>query len=513
VKLQFCGAARTVTGSSYLLDTGKYKILIDCGAFQGDEQSEQLNYEPFPFDPSTLDFVIVTHAHFDHTGRLPQLVKQGFTGKFISTSATKDLAELILLDSAHLQKEEYRRWITRAKEREEMEKPAQKEYGSEYSSKNISKFFDKDTPLSELSKYAKDERLSADAQGSSYEQKEPLYDEEEVNMTMSMFDLYDYGQSIMLGEGLEIRFRNSGHIIGSSSVEVWAVNAAGITRKIVFSGDLGQPGARIIKDPDYIREADYVVIESTYGNRLHRSKDETLLEFLAILKDAQKTNGNILIPTFAVERAQELLYELNLFIENRLLSGIQFFLDSPMAIKATAIFKKYPDLYDEDARRLIEKGDDPFSFPGLQMTSTPDESRRLIEKKGVVIMAGSGMCTGGRIVHHLANNISDPNAHVIFVGYQVKGTLGRRIVDGEARVRIKGYKYDVNAKIHTLGGFSAHADERDLKYWLRSFGSSPKIVFVTHGEESTAINFAHNVEEEMKVKTQVPKLNEIFELD
>jgi metallo-beta-lactamase family protein len=485
VKLQFCGAARTVTGSNYYLDTGKYKIVVDCGAFQGSDSLKKMNYDEFPYEPSEIDFVLVTHGHFDHVGRLPMLVKQGFTGRFICTTATKEIAEIILLDSAHLQKEDHKRWLARAKK------------SKKYTAKD----------------YHKDNGEMPDAHGNAYETHEPLYNEEDVIKTMQMFETYDYGKSVQLADGLEIRLRNSGHIIGSASIEIWAENAAGQTRKVVFSGDLGQPGARIIKDPDMIREADYVVVESTYGNRLHKSKDETLIEFLAILKEAQQEGGNILIPTFAIERTQKILYELNLFVENKLLKGLEVYLDSPMAIRATEVFKKHPELYDEDARRLLEKGDDPFNFPGFEVSMDVEASKRLINKKNVAIMAGSGMCTGGRIVHHLANNISKKNTHLIFVGYQVQGTLGRKIIEGEPRVRIKGTQYEVHAHVHTLGGFSAHADERDLRYWLRGFGHSPKKIFVTHGEGETAVNFGHNIEQELDIKTEIPKMNEIFELD
>lgn len=485
MKIQFCGAARTVTGSCYFIDTGKVKILVDCGAFQGSEQLGEMNYDEFPFNPAEIDYVIITHGHYDHVGRTPILMKQGFTGKYICTPATKELAELILLDSAHLQKEAHRRWLVRSKKRAERE--------AEKKGVTVIK--------------------QEDQQGSAYEQRKPLYEEEDVTEMMQMFETHEYGQSVQITDGVEMRLRNAGHIIGSASVELWLTNASGKARKIVFSGDLGQPGARIIKDPDMIREADYVVCESTYGNRLHKSKDETLVELLAILKQAQEDRGMVLIPTFAVERAQELLYEMNLFIENKLLNNVETYLDSPMAIRATQIFVKHPELYDEDARRLLEKGDDPFKFPGLKMSMTSDESKRLIAVKHAVIMAGSGMCTGGRIVHHLVNNITNPNTHVVFAGYQVKGTLGRRIVDGDPRVKIMGRSYDVKAHIHTLGGFSAHGDERDLRYWLRGFGNSPRKIFITHGEESIAINFAHNIGQELNVESEAPKMLEIVELD
>ena len=474
MKLKFCGATRTVTGSCYYIDTGEFKFLVDCGAFQGKEEIDKLNYEPFPFDPAQLDAVFLTHAHYDHCGRIPILVKQGFNGKVISTQPTRDLAEIVLLDSAHLQKEEYERWSARRKNK------------------------DRDVDPSE--------------EGSLYANRVPLFSEEDVQAALDLFEIYPYGASVDIKKGVEFRMRDAGHILGSAMMEFWIKTKEGRTRKIVFSGDIGQPGARIVRDPDLIREADYVVCEATYGNRLHKSRDETLLEFLAVLKQAKEEQGNVLIPSFAVERTQEVLYEINLFVENKIIEGMEVFLDSPMASKATEVFKKYPTFYDEDARRLLEKGDDPFNFPGLVMVDSAEESKRLISKKGVVIIAGSGMCTGGRIVHHIKNHIEKSNTHMLFVGYQVEGTLGRRIVDKQKEIRVMGNKLEVNAHIHTLGGFSAHGDQRDLRYWLRSFGHSPKKIFIVHADEEIAIGFGSNIRSELGIEVDIPKLNEEFEL-
>ena len=463
--IQFLGATKTVTGSCFYVENDSTKFLVDCGAFQGSPEIEKMNYDSFPFDPAQLKYVFLTHAHFDHSGRLPVLVKQGFRGRIIATQPTRDLARIILLDSASLQKEEAERWVSKAKK------------------------------------------------GAGELAPKPLFTEQDVEDTMKYFEVYPYGTSVNLQEDLEFRLRDAGHILGSSIFEFWLKNEAGRLRKIVFSGDLGQPGARIVKDPDLVRDADYVVCESTYGNRLHKDRQETVLELLAALQMAQKEGGNVLIPSFAIERTQELLYEINLFVENRLLTNLPVYLDSPMASKATDVFRRYPDFYDIDAKRLIEKGDDPFDFPGLQKIESTEESKRLVSKKGVVIIAGSGMCTGGRILHHLKNNIEDPSTHIIIVGYQVKGTLGRRIVDREKEVTIMGKSYKNNAQLHTLGGFSGHGDQRDLRYWLRGFGTTPRRIFLVHGDEDIVEAFATDLKKDVNNNIYIPTYQEKINLE
>lgn len=474
MKLKFCGATRTVTGSCFYVDTGEYKFLVDCGAFQGSDDIDRLNYEPFPFDPSQLDAIFLTHAHFDHSGRIPILIKQGFTGRIICTQPTRDLVKIVLLDAAKIQLEQYEKWQAKSKREERVDNSSE--------------------------------------EGSLYEQRAPLFTEEDVEAMSELIDVYPYGSSVHIEKDFEFRMRDAGHILGSAIFEFWVKTKEGRERKLVFSGDLGQPGARIVRDPDLIREADYVICEATYGNRLHKSKDETILEFLSILKQAQEQNANVLIPSFAIERTQELLYEINLFVENKILENLEVYLDSPMASRATEVFKQYPTFYDDDARRLLDKGDDPFHFPGLVTTDSAEESKRLINKKGVVIIAGSGMCTGGRIVHHIKNNIENENTHMVFVGYQVAGTLGRNLVDRAQEIRVMGQTLQVNAQIHTLGGFSAHGDQRDLRYWLRGFGHSPKKIFIVHADEEIAIGFASNIKSELGVEVDIPKLNEEFEL-
>ncbi len=469
MELQFLGGARTVTGSCFYLNTGHLKILVECGAFQGSREIEKLNYNDFPFDASEIDYVFLTHAHYDHIGRTPLLVKRGFRGKIFCTAPTKELARIILYDSARLQKED----SSRSRRR----------------------------------------KNQGGWEGSEYEKDEPLFSEDDVEEALKLFETYPYSESVTLNDNLEFRLRDAGHILGSAIVELWVKNEKDRVRKLVFSGDLGQLGQRIIRDPEYIREADYICIEATYGNRLHRNKDETIIEFLGILKEAKRNKGNVIIPTFAIERTQELIYELNLFYEKKILKDLPVYLDSPMAIEATKVFRQFPDFYDEDATRLIQKGDDPFHFDEFKAIRNVEESRRLAAKKGVVIMAGSGMCTGGRVVHHLANNIEDSNNHIIFVGYQVRGTLGRRIVDKESIVRIKGKEYESKAKIHTLGGFSAHGDERDLRYWLRNFGKTPRKVFICHADEDVALSFSEKIQVELGLETKVPNYEELVELD
>ncbi len=461
--IQFLGAAKTVTGSCFYVKTDNTKFLVDCGAFQGPLELEKRNYEPFPFDPAELDYVFLTHAHYDHCGRLPVLVKQGFRGRIFCTQPTRDLARVILLDSASLQEEEYKRWSVKAK--------------------------------------------------TDIEVRKPLFTEQDIEECMKYFEVYPYGTSVNVSQEVEFRMRDAGHILGSAVMEFWLKNGMGRLRKIVFSGDIGQPGARIVSDPDLVRDADYVICESTYGNRLHKDRNETVLELLGVLTRTQREGGNVLIPSFAIERTQELLYEMNLFIENKLISNLPIYLDSPMASKATEIFRQYPDFYDEDAKRLIQKGDDPFDFPGLTKIDSADESKRLISKKGVVIIAGSGMCTGGRILHHLKNNIENPSTHIVIVGYQVEGTLGRDLVKGEKVVKIMGQDYQNNAKISTLNGFSGHGDERDLRYWLRSFGHTPRQIFLVHGDPEIINDFAKDLSQEINNDIYIPEHLEEVKLD
>jgi len=453
MKLTFLGATGEVTGSTYLL-TNEKKYLVDCGIFQG--KSEKENEVPFPFDPSQISAVILTHAHLDHSGRIPKLVKEGFRGKIYATLPTIELCEVLWLDTVKLMKEEVER-INR---------------------KNLRA----GKPLIE-----------------------PLYTEKEVEMAMTLFEPIPYDEIIDLKD-IKFRFRDSAHILGAGSLEVW-----GNSTKIVFSGDIGQWEGVMEGTPALIEQADYVVIESTYGDRLHKSLEETRKEFKSVIEQAIKENGKILIPSFVVDRAQRVIYELMLLsLENIIPKNFPIFFDSPMGKKVTDIYKKHTNLLSGEIQKYLLEGMDPFSLRNLKYLSTPDESKSINDLENGIIIAGSGMCTGGRILHHLKHNIWKENTHIIFVGYQAQGTLGRSIVDGAKRVHIMGEELAVNAKIHTINGFSAHADQKDLLKWASTFQSNPLFI-ITHGEPqaSTALS---NLLKAKGFETLIPQPTQTIDL-
>jgi metallo-beta-lactamase family protein len=460
MEISFLGACGTVTGSMYLITTDKKrKILVDGGIFQG--EWEDLNHSSFPFDPYEIDYVILTHAHLDHIGRLPKLVKEGFEGKILGTPATLDLARIILMDAAKLQSEEF-----------ETQKKRNDRKGIE-------------TP-------------------------EPLYTLEDAIATMSYFKpISGYDKEIEILEGVTITWRDAGHILGSAFLEMTIDG-----HKVVFSGDLGNRNKPIIRDPESIKmkDAELIVVESTYGSRLHKSIEESKEEFLNALKETLP-KGNVVIPSFAIERAQDLLYYIREFKEEGLLSkDVKVFLDSPLAISATNIFRAHKECFDDEARELLKQKRDLFSFPNLFFTRSKEASMEINNiKSGAIIIAGSGMCTGGRIKHHLKHNLWREECAVIFVGYQATGTLGRRIVDGEKEVEIYGETVKVNAKIYTINGFSAHADQQEILDWLSSVDKNTKVV-ITHGEEVERDALAEKLKELGFNEILKPKLKDIITL-
>ncbi len=432
MKLTSYGAAEEVTGSCHLIELGNTKILLDCGLIQGRKKDELRNHDGFPFNPAELDAVVLSHAHIDHCGRLPMLIDQGFTGKIHTHIATCDLVQILLKDSAHLNARdvEYRN-----KRRRRSGKPLLK----------------------------------------------PLYDQSDVENTMDRLEALEYETPREIANGVSIRLFDAGHILGSSMVELTLTNGQN-TRTVVFSGDLGHRGSPILRDFSYLKNADMVLMESTYGNRLHRDWSETLVEVSEIASALSSVRGNILIPAFSVGRSQMILYTMARYFDEWDLGRWNIFLDSPMAIRASEVYLKHTNLYDEEAAAYYRKNGPLLAMPNLKFSQTADESRAINQMaSGAIVIAGSGMCTGGRIMHHLKHNLWRQDAHVIISGYQSPGSLGRKLVDGAKSVKIWGDKIQVRASIHTVGGLSAHADQQGMVDWYRSFENSPPALLV-HGE-------------------------------
>ncbi len=460
MKIQFIGGARTVTGACFLLQTTGLRMLVDCGMPQGEDARAKDN-QLFPFNPKDIDLVFLTHAHIDHSGFLPRLAKDGFRGKIIATSATVDLAGLMLYDSAHIQEADAALHTKRA--------------------------------------------LRA-----GKEPVPPLYTVADVKEMIPLFNKVAYGKIEHTGKGIKYRFLDAGHILGSGSLEMWFQDGPE-EKKIVFSGDIGRKGNPIINDPAPATESNYIVMESTYGNRLHKNMADTLNELIEVIKFTFKKGGNVIIPAFAIGRTQDILYVLNRLVREWRLYKINVFIDSPLAEKATMTYLSHPECFDEEAKRLL-KGNEIGDAINLKFTHSVEESMALNKiKSQAIIIAGGGMCEGGRIRHHLKYNLWRPECSIIFAGFQARGTLGRRIVDGAKTVRIFGEDIVVKAGIHTIGGFSAHADQKGLLEWLSSFNDSPQI-FVVHGEEETALEFANIIKERYGFVTRVPAKGEIFEL-
>jgi metallo-beta-lactamase family protein len=434
MRLSFHGAARDVTGSCHLLECGGLKILVDCGLFQGGREMETHNFEPFGFNPAEIDILLITHAHLDHCGRVPLLVDRGFKGEIITTAASRELIKLVLLDSAHIQEEDAAHAARRAKRRGKHARPA-------------------------------------------------LYTVPDV---LRSFDLFGrtarYGETIELGGEATVRFEDAGHILGSAILVIEALHG-GEKRRLVFSGDLGPSGRSVLRDPTPAPEADYVVMETTYGDRHHRSLPDSIAELYDAITDAFARGGNVIIPTFALERAQELLFHLREGIEEgKLPHYLPVYLDSPMAISATQIFRRHAEGFRPEVGDALRAGDDPFDLPGLHFTRQTAESMALNRvESGAVILAGSGMCTGGRVRHHLKNNIWRRESAIVFVGFAAMGTLAREIIDGAKDVWLFGQKMPVRARIHTINGFSAHAGQGELLDWYRHAGT-PRQTFLVHGD-------------------------------
>ncbi len=448
MKLIFIGADHEVTGSCHLIEACGKNILVDCGMEQGPDLYEN---QEIPVSVADIDYVLLTHAHIDHSGKIPLLCKNGFSGDIVTTFATADLCNIMLRDSAHIQEFEAE-WRNRK---------AKRSGAAEY---------------------------------------EPLYTMEHAEAAIRLLSPCDYNQKIVLCDGIEVRFTDVGHLLGSAAIEIW-ITEDGITKKIVFSGDLGNLDQPILKDPQCVKSADYVVIESTYGNRIHgEERPDYVGEFTRILKETFDKGGNVVVPSFAVGRTQELLYFIREIKEKNLLPeypGFEVYVDSPLAIEATNVFNKnVKSCFDEDAMALVEQGINPLIFPGLKTTITSEESKMInFDEKPKVILSASGMCEAGRIRHHLKHNLWRKESTICFVGYQAMGTLGRKLIEGAECVKLFGETVEVNAKIESLKGISGHADMNGLLKWLEGFEKAPGHVFVVHGEDTVTDEFAKTITE------------------
>ncbi len=453
MEIEFFGAAGEVTGSCHILRVGGRTLLVDCGLIQGGHDATRRNRLDFPFDPAHIDAVLLTHAHIDHCGRLPLLVKRGFRGTIYTNAACRDLLPLLLRDTADLAAREAERRARRA---------------------------DEDEP-----------------------RFEPLFDLDDVERTLKLVRALRYDAEYAPYPGVSMRVRDAGHILGSSSIEV-SCTEHGVTKRIVFSGDLGQYDSPILLDPYRFESADLVLMESTYGDRLHRRREDTIKEIGEIIREADQENGNILVPAFAVGRSQEILYLLGQYFDEWGLDRWKIFLDSPMAIEASKVYWAHAERFDEEARRLRETFESMPELPNLRLCKTPQQSREINSiRTRAFIIAGSGMCNGGRILHHFLQNLERPECHVMITGFQAPGTLGRQLVDRVSTVRIHGQTLHLRAKVHTVGGLSAHGDQADLLRWYDSFSGRP-LVCLVHGESEPAHALQHKIDK-LGGKAIVPK--------
>jgi len=459
IKVTCFGGAGSVTGSNYLIESpqGK-KILVDCGLYQGGKQMESRNWADWGYDPGQIDVLFLTHAHIDHSGRIPKLVKDGYKGRIITSPPTAELCSIMLLDSAHIQEMDAE-WQTRKNKRQ-----------------------------------SKGPIL-------------PLYTMADAENSLKLFSPVERDQTISIDQGVKARLRNAGHILGSSILELW-ITEKDESVKIVFSGDLGKKDQLIVRDPHEIFDADYLFVESTYGDRVHRTFDESKAELLEAINYSFSHNEKIIIPAFAVERTQEILYILGEFLRDNKLPDIPVYLDSPLAIKATEIFRKNKKYYDEEAKAIVDQGFDPFNMPNLKFTSSTKDSIAINETNGsAIVIAANGMCTAGRIKHHLKHNLWREGASIVIVGFQAKGTTGRKIVEGAKQVKIFRENVSVKAKVYTIGGFSAHADRDDLMTWISHFESRPNI-FVVHGEEPASRSLSQLIRKDLGLTASVPSWRE-----
>ena len=474
MKITFLGATKIVKGSNFLVEAAGKKFLVDCGLYQGKAELEEQNYREFDYNPAEIDFMLLTHAHIDHSGRIPKLYNDGFKGPIYAHKATCDLCQIMLPDSGHIQ---------------EME--------AEWKNK-------------------KRMRKGQPTRG-------PLYTAEDALKCMEIFVPVKYDEIIQVSENIYVRFNDAGHMLGSSTIEIWA-KEDGKETKAVFSGDLGNNDIPLLSEPTMIDNCDYLVMESTYGSRLHIRNDQKAELFLKIVSETIDNGGTVVIPSFAVGRTQEILYEINKIKENRhdeeflreyrTLMKVPVYVDSPLAISATQVFKENMDLFEDEVKEEMERGNNPLEFPGLKFTQTADESKALNESdEPSIIISASGMCDVGRIKHHLKHNIWNPKSTILFVGYQAPGTLGYEIVNGAKKVTIFGEEFAVNARIEYIEGYSGHADQEGLMNFVYSFYNKPKHIFLVHGEEESQEVLRNKILENTGIGVTIPEYGETYQLD
>ena len=473
MKVTFLGATKTVTGSNFLVEGAGKKFLVDCGMYQGSAADEFENEAPFLFNEDEIDFMLLTHAHIDHSGRIPKLYNEGYRNDVIATKATCDLCSIMLPDSGHIQEMEAE-WKNRKRERK------------------------------------------------GEEPVPPIYTAEDAAKSLEIFKPVQYNEIVDIDENIKARFNDAGHMLGSSIIEVW-ITENGETKKIVFTGDLGNNDIPLLSPPTMISDADYLVMESTYGNRLHIRNDDKAEVFLNIVYETLEKGGTVVIPSFAVGRTQEILYELNRIKDKKddeefskkyqKLMSVPVYVDSPLAISATEVFKENMNLFNEETQAIINEGDNPLEFNGLKFTRTAEESKALNEsEESSIIISASGMCEVGRIKHHLKHHLWDPNSTILFVGYQAPGTLGRKLVDGEKKVKIFGEEIAVNARIEYIEGYSGHADQEWLMNFVYSFTTPPKHIFLVHGEPEGQIVLKQKLEENTNIPITIPDYGETYEI-
>ena len=465
-RLSFLGAARSVTGSRFQLSTGTSTLLVDCGLTQ-ERRMQERNWEPFATPADRIDEVLLTHAHLDHCGLLPRLVAKGFRGPIYATGPTADIARIVMLDSARLQREDAEQ-KARRHEREGRRGP---------------------------------------------HPAVPLYEERDAEAAAGLFRVVRLGEPVGLTGGAEAEFFEAGHILGSASIRV-RLGRNGSSRTVLFSGDIGRWDHPILNDPAPADRADYVLMESTYGDRRHGQESQIADQLASIVTHTVERGGNIVIPSFAIERSQEVLYYLNALLRDNRVPHLVVFLDSPMATRVNDVFARWPEYLDRDMRRLLQESRSPFDLPGLVLARTREESKAINHLSGsAIIISGAGMCTGGRVKHHLVHNVSRSESTILFVGYQAEGTLGRQIVEGARTVRILGETMPVRARVERIDGFSGHADRDELLRWARTLRSSPRRAFVIHGEAPVAERFRSTLGEELGWTAEVPAPGQTVELD